>query len=193
MCFEHNYGQAHYFFIGIACNDRVCFLNTLIYINVAYCITKIEILTIFKNSITFLPIRVMPILLRCMPSFPICFFESRDFCRINLIVSSSLQKFSTMLFTLDPLSASLSLRRMMLEITTSFVWLIWRSLPAQSFTRLCRNIYFCFFYCYFLIHYFKERKDLFMILFLNPFLLLVIDLHLHLKCHSFASVFQTFC
>ena len=171
----------------------MCFLNTLIYINVAYCITKIEILTVFKNSIRFLPIRVMPILLRCMPSFPICFFESRGFCRIDFIVSSSLQKFSIVLFTLDPLSASLSLRRMMLEITTSFVWSIWRSLPAQNFTRIRRNTCFCFFFCYFLIHYFKEREVVFMILFLNPFLLLVIDLHLYLKCHSFTSVFQTFC
>ena len=56
-----------------------------------------------------------------MSSFPICLFESRDFCRINFIVLSSLQKFSIKLFTLDHLSASLSLRGMMLEITTLFL------------------------------------------------------------------------
>ena len=124
MCCDHNYRQVHLFYIAVTCNDRVCFLNTFVYINVAYCITKI----ISHNSKThffFFTIWVMPKLLRCMPSFPIRFFEARYFCRINLIVSSSLQKLSTMLFTLDSLSASLSqlvyLRGMILEITSFLI------------------------------------------------------------------------
>ena len=121
MCFEYNYRQAHQFFIAITRNDRVCFLNTLVYINVAYQSPKIKYQPLYKNSIKFFIIQVMTKLLRCMPSFPRYFFQSRDFCRINLIVSSFLQKFSTIQFTLDPLSTSLSLWGMMLEINTSFV------------------------------------------------------------------------
>ena len=103
---------------SIACNDRVCFLNTLVYINVAYYITKIKILAIiqkFKKNVYNLGnvkiIEVYAILSNM-------FFESRNFCSINLIGLSSLQKFWTMLLTLDPVPASLSLTRMMFEITT---------------------------------------------------------------------------
>ena len=59
--------------------------------------------------------------MRCMSSFPAGFLASRDFYHISLIFSSSLEKFLTMLFTLDSLSASLSPHGMMLEIITSFV------------------------------------------------------------------------
>ena len=63
----------------------------------------------------------MPKLLRCMPSFPTCFLESRDFFHVNLIVSSSLQKFPTMLFALDPLLGRLYLQVMIFKITNLFV------------------------------------------------------------------------
>ena len=82
----------------------MCFLSTLVHFNVAYCITKIEILAIIQKFWECFTIWVMTKLLRCMPSFQICFLASRDYCRINLIFSSSLQKFSTMLFILDPMS-----------------------------------------------------------------------------------------
>ena len=75
---------------------------------------------LFKKSV-FLTIGLMSIFMRCMSSFLSCFLASRDFCRINLIFSSSLEKFLTMLFTLDSLSASLSPHGMMLEIIASFV------------------------------------------------------------------------
>ena len=73
------------------------------------------------SKIQYFTIYVMSKLLKFMPSFPICFFESKDFCHIILIVLSSLKKCSTMLFTLDPLTSSLRLWGMMLEITTTFV------------------------------------------------------------------------
>lgn len=63
----------------------------------------------------------MPKLLKCMPSFPTCFLESRDFFHVNLIVSSSLQKFPTMLFALDPLLGRLYLQVMIFKITNLFV------------------------------------------------------------------------
>ena len=59
--------------------------------------------------------------MRCMSSFPACFLASRDFYHISLIFSSSLEKFLTMLFTLDSLSASLSPCGMLLKIITSFM------------------------------------------------------------------------
>ena len=121
MCFEYNYWQARQFFYCNYLQRQSVFPEYSRFISMLPTISpKIKYQPLFKNSIKFFAIWVMPKLLTCMPSFPICFFESRDFCRINLIVSSSLQKFLTIPFTLDPLSASLSLRGMMLEITTSF-------------------------------------------------------------------------
>ena len=97
------------------------FLNILFHINITFCITKIKILAIIQKFDKIFKVWVMPKLLRCMPSFPTCFLESRDFCHVNLIVSSSLQKFPTMLFALDPLLARLYLQVMIFKITSSFV------------------------------------------------------------------------
>ena len=62
----------------------------------------IEVFTIFSNLFPYIKLHQI-------------------FAASNLTVSSSLQKFSTILFTLDPFSANLSLRTMMFEITTPFV------------------------------------------------------------------------
>ena len=51
-------------------------------------LVKYKYKSLFKDS-------VEP--LRCIPSFPICFLVSRDFCHINLILLSSSQSVATML------------------------------------------------------------------------------------------------
>ena len=86
--------------------------------HVRFCIAKIKLLTIciFQKFCN-----IFHNLLRCLPSVPICFLASRDFCCINLVVSSSLQKVSTILSTLDLLSAGLALWGMMIEITAPFM------------------------------------------------------------------------
>ena len=101
-------------------NDTACSLNTLIYINVAYCITKIKILAIIQKLDKIFYALVNAKIIEVYAILSTMFPCIKRICRINLIVSSSLQNFSTMLFTLDPLSASSSLQGMMFEIISSF-------------------------------------------------------------------------